>query len=807
MLLSEKRGTWSESAIRVLRERYLLREDGEVVETPDGMCRRVARAVAQAEARWPESGRTVAEMAGLFHELMADKKFMPNSPTLMNAGKDNNQQLSACFVLPVADSMEGIFDSVKHAAIIHKSGGGTGFSFSRLRPAGSTVSTTDGAASGPVSFMRVFNGATEAVKQGGTRRGANMGILRIDHPDILEFIDCKLDGGITNFNISVAATDEFMHAMANDRDYDLIEPHTGRVVGSLRATKVFDMIVAAAWATGDPGMVFIDRINNSPANPTPEVGMVEATNPCGEQPLLPYEACNLGSINLAQFVDAERGDFNWDELEKDVRTCIRFLDDVIEVNPYPLPEIHEMVKANRRIGLGVMGWADALFMLGIPYDDEAALALGERTMELINRIGHEESQQLARERGPFPNWSRSIYKDDIPLRNSTITTIAPTGTISIIADCSSGIEPIFALAFTHRANDRELRFVNPIFEQAAKDGSFYSEELMDAVQGMGSLHDVEGAPEDVKRVFVTAHEITPPSHVRMQAAFQRYTDNAVSKTINLPNNSTAEDVAKAYLDAYGLGCLGITVFRDGSKGAQVLNVGVEDGKQKEQKEALPITPASDDNAEAAIVESVAPLSDSELEVFADERRSTPNPGVDAMLKPRPAVVHGYTRNIRAPEGTVNITVNSDDDGLLEVFVNVGKAGSDIAALAEAVGRLTSMLLRMPSPMGQVERTREIIGQLRGIGGSRSVGFGARQVRSLPDAVALALEMHIGLGDQHQVQANGNGESAGKTDADTIVEQVVPIGRVTGNLCPDCKSNTLVYQEGCRKCQACGFSEC
>ena len=793
--------------MRVLRERYLLREDGDVVETPDGMCRRVARAVAQAEARWPDSGCTVAEMAGLFYELMAGKKFMPNSPTLMNAGKNNDQQLSACFVLPVADSMEGIFDSVKHAAIIHKSGGGTGFSFSRLRPAGSTVSTTDGAASGPVSFMRVFNGATEAVKQGGTRRGANMGILRIDHPDILEFIDCKLDGGITNFNISVAATDEFMHALANDGSYDLIEPHTGRIVGSLDANKVFDLIVAAAWSTGDPGMVFIDRINNSPANPTPEVGMVEATNPCGEQPLLPYEACNLGSLNLAQFVDVERGDFNWDELEKDVRTCVRFLDDVIEVNPYPLPEIHKMVKANRRIGLGVMGWADALFMLGIPYDGEEALALGARTMELITRIGHEESQQLARERGPFPNWSRSIYKDDKPLRNSTITTIAPTGTISIIADCSSGIEPIFALAFTHRANDRELRFANPIFEKAAKVGGFYSEDLMDAVQAKGSLHDLEGVPDESKRVFVTAHEITPPWHVRMQAAFQHHTDNAVSKTINLPNNATAEDVAKAYLDAYGLGCLGITVFRDGSKGAQVLNVGVEEGKSKEQGEASAETPSNLNYEEASSVETIAPVPAIEPDVTTDERRPTSNPGFDAMLKPRPAVVHGYTRNIRAPEGTVNITVNSDDDGLVEVFVNVGKAGSDIAALAEALGRLTSMLLRMPSPMGQVERTREIIGQLRGIGGSRSVGFGARQVRSLPDAVALALEMHIGLGDQHHVRANGNGDSAGKTDAETIVEQVVPIGRVTGNLCPDCKSNTLVYQEGCRKCQACGFSEC
>ncbi len=773
MLVSEKRGTWSEAATRVLRERYLLRQNGEVVETPDGMCRRVARAVAQAEAKWPKSGHNVDEVADSFYDVMVESKFMPNSPTLMNAGKNNDQQLSACFVLPVEDSLEGIFESVKHAAIIHKSGGGTGFSFSRLRPAGATVATTHGVASGPVSFMKVFDSATEAVKQGGTRRGANMGILRADHPDILEFIDCKLSGGITNFNISVAATEEFMRALETDGSYDLIVPHNGEVVGKLRAREVFDKIVAAAWATGDPGMIFIDRINDSPANPTPAVGMVEATNPCGEQPLLPYEACNLGSLNLAKFIAANGPDFDWVEMEKDVRTCVRFLDDVIEINPYPLPQIHEIVKANRRIGLGVMGWADVLFMLGIPYDSDEALALGERTMEFINRIGHEESQQLARERGPFPNWSRSIYQDDKPLRNSTVTTIAPTGTISIIADCSSGIEPIFALAFTHRANKRELRFVNPIFEQVARERGFYSDELMAEVQAHGSLHDVEGLPDDVKAVFVTAHEVEPEWHVRMQAAFQKATDNAVSKTINLPNSATPQDIKDAYLLSYELGCRGITVFRDGCKGTQVLNIGVAEKK-----------------AEAATA-----AEQPKVAVAAAGR------------KPRPAVVHGYTRSVKAPEGTVNITLNSDDEGLFEVFVNVGKAGSDIAALAEALGRLISMVLRVPSPMTQEQKAREIIGQLRGIGGSRSVGFGPRQVRSLPDAVAMTLELHLGIDRSANASSNGLSNHDLRNGVSTIEQPKADVGKVIGNLCPDCGCNTLVYQEGCRKCQACGYSEC
>ncbi|HSC69718.1 MAG TPA: adenosylcobalamin-dependent ribonucleoside-diphosphate reductase, partial [Candidatus Methylomirabilis sp.] len=528
-----KQGLWSESALRVLRERYLDRSGGQVSETPEDMCWRVASAIAAAEVTWAKTQEQVQEIASQFYELMVDGYFQPNSPTLMNAGKNNGLQFSACFVLPVGDSMDEIFEAVKRAAIIHKSGGGTGFAFSRLRSKDSLVKTTRGKASGPVSFLRVFNGATEAVKQGGTRRGANMGILKVDHPDILEFIHCKEDGGIANFNISVTATDKFMGALETDGEYDLVDPHTQRVTGRLRAREVFDRIVDAAWRTGDPGLVFIDRVNRSPANPVPDLETIEATNPCGEQPLAPNDACNLGSINLDKFArpDDPTSPIAWDELERVVRLSVRFLDDVIQVNPYPLQEIMDEVHANRRIGLGVMGWADLLIQLGIPYDSEAALDLGDKVMEFITAIGRDESARLAEERGPFPNWTRSIYRDGRPLRNSTVTTIAPTGTISIIAGCSSGIEPLFAVAYSHIVGDRHLTFVNPHFETVARRRGFYSPELMEKVAKHGTLHGIPEVPEDVGQVFITAHEIEPKWHVRMQAAFQRHTDNGVSKTI------------------------------------------------------------------------------------------------------------------------------------------------------------------------------------------------------------------------------------------------------------------------------------
>src|SRR5947208_8236344 len=708
-----KVGKWTEPALRVLRERYLAREGGEVAETPEEMCWRVALSIAAGEARYGRSRAAVREIAAAFYEVMVDGDFLPNSPTLMNAGKGNGLQYSACYVLPVGDSMEEIFDSVKAAAIIHKSGGGTGFAFSRLRPKDDIVASTGGRASGPISFLRVFNSATEAVKQGGTRRGANMGILRVDHPDILEFIECKLDGGITNFNISVAATDTFMDALSAGTEYDLVNPHTGQVTGQLSAKEVFDRIVRAAWRTGDPGLVFIDRINASPANPTPEIGMVEATNPCvtgatvvatpdgwrradtvqsgdliltvkgsrpverveiypatpvfrvefsdggvlhataghqfyvargggpfvairldrchagdevqtllheqfgsakilsieaagvattydlyepetdtwitegyvsrgcGEQPLLPNEACNLGSLNVSKFARrGEDGDWSidWDEMERVVRLAFLVLADVIEMNPSPLPEIDATVKSNRRIGLGLMGWADLLFTMGIPYDSPGAIDLADRLMAFVKEKSHDQSAKLAEERGPFPNWSLSIYANDRPLRNSTVTTIAPTGTISMIAGCSSGIEPIFALAFEHRVRqpdgERVLTFVNETLERIAKERGFYSDALMREIAKRGSLDGIPGVPEAARAVFKTAHEIHWSWHVRHQAAFQRHTDNGVSKTINLPADATGQDVADAYLLAWREGCLGITVFRDGCKGGQVLNVGV-----------------------------------------------------------------------------------------------------------------------------------------------------------------------------------------------------------------------------------------
>lgn len=751
-----KAGKWSEPALRVLRERYLTRREGQVVETPEDMCWRVAQAIAAAEARYGRSAAAVREIAEAFYDIMVEGAFLPNSPTLMNAGKGNGLQYSACYVLPVGDSMEEIFDSVKAAAIIHKSGGGTGFAFSRLRPKDDIVASTGGRASGPVSFLRVFNGATEAVKQGGTRRGANMGILRVDHPDILEFIECKLDGGITNFNISVAATDRFMEALARGEEYELVNPRNGAVVGRLSAQEVFRRIVAAAWRTGDPGMIFIDRINASPANPTPELGQIEATNPCGEQPLLPNEACNLGSLNVAHFARrSPSGEWtiDWEDMERVIRLAVRFLDDVIEVNPYPLPEIDATVKANRRIGLGLMGWADLLFLLGIPYDSGEAIELAGRLMAFVKDRGHDQSARLAEERGPFPNWSRSIYRRGRPLRNSTVTTIAPTGTISMIAGCSSGIEPVFALAFEHRVKqpdgERVLTFMNETFERIAREQGWYSEALAQEVARRGSLQGVPGVPEWARRVFKTAHEISYEWHVRHQAAFQRYTDNGVSKTINLPNHATEEDVANAYKLAWELGCLGITVFRDGCKGEQVLTAGI-----------------------------------------GGSREGPAHPGAGpAVVKPRPRSLRGITYRTETPIGTAFITVNeTPDHDPFEVFVQVGKGGSDTMAVAEALGRLISLILRLPSPFSARRRLEEVISQLSRIGGGQPTGFGPSRILSLPDAIARTLAEHLG-----QV----------KPPLDAAVN-----GRKTvGDLCRACGQATFIYEEGCKKCLSCGYNEC
>ena len=564
------------NALIVLKERYLLRnEKGEIIETPEQLFRRIAKAIAAIDAKYGEDAEKTEET---FYEMLSKLEFLPNSPTLFNAGTPLGQ-LSACFVLPVEDSLEGIFQAVKETALIHQSGGGTGFSFSRLRPKGDIVRSTMREASGPVSFMRVFDMATEVIKAAGRRRGANMGILRVDHPDIIEFITAKVDPkALTNFNISVAVTDSFMRAVENDEEYDLINPRTGLPVKKLRARKVWDLIIEMAWRTGDPGVIFIDEINKK--NPTSHIGQIEATNPCGEQPLHSYESCNLGSINLTKIVKQSDGTMviDWSKLKSLVENAVHFLDNVIDANRYVVPEIEKMTKGNRRIGLGVMGFADMLIMLGIPYNSPKALALAEQLMRFISEVAREKSVELGKKRGSFPNFKGSLW-DKLgyaAMRNATLTTIAPTGTISIIAGVSSGIEPLFSVAFVRNVlGGRKLLEINPLFEKIAKERGFYSVELIKKIAKTGSLQKIKGIPKDVKKLFVTAFDVKPEVHVKMQAVFQKYTDNAVSKTINFPKDAKKSDVAKAYWLAYKLKCKGITIYRYGSKPTQVLTIGKE----------------------------------------------------------------------------------------------------------------------------------------------------------------------------------------------------------------------------------------
>ena len=559
------------NALSVLERRYLQKDDrGNVIETPAQMFRRVAKTIAVVDALYDKSV-DLKKIEEEFYGVMTRLEFLPNSPTLMNAGTEIGQ-LSACFVLPVPDSIEGIFDALKHMALIHKSGGGTGFSFSNLRPKGDVVQSTKGIASGPVSFMRIFNIATEVIKQGGRRRGANMGILRVDHPDIFEFITAKeKEGVLDNFNISVGVTDSFMEALEKGEKYDLINPRTGEAVKSVKAEEVFDLIVIMAWRTGDPGLVFLDEINRH--NPTPHVGRIESTNPCGEVPLLPYESCNLGSINLSKMV--RDGEIDWDKLRRTVRIGIHFLDNVIDANKYPLPQIEKMTKANRKVGLGVMGFAEMLAKLGIPYDSDEGIATAEKVMSFISEEARKKSVELGEERGSFPNFEGSVWdkKGYSAMRNATVTSIAPTGTISIIAGTSSGIEPFFAISYVRNVMGTQLLEINPVFEEIARERGFYSSELMTKVARSGSIQGIKKIPPDVRRVFVTALDIAPEWHVKMQATFQKYTDNAVAKTVNLPNEATLEDVRKIFLLAYKLKCKGITVYRYGSKSEQVLTIG------------------------------------------------------------------------------------------------------------------------------------------------------------------------------------------------------------------------------------------
>ncbi|MBU0983078.1 MAG: vitamin B12-dependent ribonucleotide reductase [candidate division Zixibacteria bacterium] len=741
----------TDNALTVLKRRYLVRDGQDrVIETPRDLFLRVARFVADGDRLYDADDEAVDRTAATFFEAMASLDFLPNSPTLMNAGRPLGQ-LSACFVLPVGDSMEEIFEANKHSALIHKSGGGTGFSFSRLRPRNSTVASTNGVASGPVSFMRVYDASTEAVKQGGTRRGANMGILRVDHPDILEFIACKADTSeITNFNISVAVTDSFMSALNAGESYALIDPRTGEPFvrdgqeQRLSAVDVFDLIVRQAWNTGEPGIVFIDRMNR--LNPTYPSETIEATNPCGEQPLPPYDSCNLGSINLGRFVriplpagyvPTEPADgVDWDRLASTVRIGVHFLDNVIDLNNYPLSEIKAQSQKNRRIGLGVMGWADMLIALRLPYNSDAAVALADRVMAFIQSEGKKHSSELAKRRGRFPNWDNSIYAaEGVAMRNATVTTIAPTGTISIIAGCSSGIEPYYSLGYERNVLDgTRMLEMNPYFEKQAREAGWYSEALVRKVASRRTIRDLDEIPEEMRGLFLTAADVAPDDHIRMQAAFQRHCDSSVSKTINFPTSAGPDEVRQAFRAAYDQGCKGVTIYRDNSRPDQVLS---------------PVKPAVG-STEPARAEAVAK---------------------------RPTVLTGFTEKVQTGYGNLYVTVNTLENRPFEVFAHIGKSGYTTMADTEAICRLISLSLRSGIPVDQIVR------QLRGIGGASQIFSNGARIFSIPDAIAQILERRF--------LSDAEGADHGEQPPE---------------ICPSCGS-AMRFESGCYCCPSCGYSSC
>ncbi len=716
------------NAKRILERRYLRKDEaGKVIETAQELFRRVAKNIASAEKRYGDAS-DAKKAEDKFYRIMTRLDFLPNSPTLMNAG-GKLQQLSACFVIPIEDNMESIFEAIKNTALIHKSGGGTGFSFSRIRPQNALVQDTGGVASGPLSFMEVFNAATETVKQGGKRRGANMGILRVDHPDILDFIDVKQDlTKLNNFNLSVALTEKFMKALEADEEYEMIAPHSQQAVGTLRAREVFGRIVDRAWTSGDPGIIFIDRMNEY--NPTPHIGTYESTNPCGEQILLGNESCNLGSINLSNMVTDGKIDFG--RLAQTVKSAVHFLDNVIDVNRFPLPEIKRMTQANRKIGLGVMGFADLLVKLRIPYNSERAVEMAEEVMGFIQEKGHEASVALGEKRGAFPNFKGSVF--DKPnakrMRNATVTTIAPTGTISILAGCSSGVEPNFAWKTTRRDSFGEVELLHPLYEEWT------------------TAHPDEALPD----YFVSAHEITPEWHLRIQAAVQKYTDNAVSKTVNFPNSATRDDVREAYMLAYKLGCKGVTIYRDGSRDLQVLSVSESSAKKEEAGE----------KTEGAVLREP---------------------------RPRPQITRGKTIKMKTGCGKLYVTINEDEEGLCEVFSAMGKAGGCTSSQSEAISRLISLALRSGISVDAV------LDDLIGINCPLPVWQNGVHILSCADAIGKAIQLCLD-------EKNG-GDRSRKMKVNEGEEMP---GHRPGGTCPECGGMTE-YVEGCVVCRSCGFSRC
>jgi len=759
----------SPNAVKVLERRYLRKDqEGKLIETPEQMFIRVSSAIAAAEAQYGKSEQDVKKLQESFFNIMTNLEFLPNSPCLMNAGKELGQ-LSACFTLPIEDSMESIFETLKVTSLIHKSGGGTGFNFSRLRPKNAVVKTTGGVASGPISFMRVYDAATEAVKQGGTRRGANMGILRVDHPDIMEFITCKENNNhITNFNISVAITDEFMRCLASGEDYDLIDPHTHKAVQRINAKDVFNLIVKQAHKNGEPGIIFIDKINQY--NPTPRLGKIESTNPCGEQPLLPYESCDLGSINLDQMCrkSGRACEIDWERLKEVTGLAVHFLDNLIDVNKFPLPEIEKATKATRKIGLGVMGWASLLIRLNIPYNSEEAVALAEKVMSFILEASNAKSLELGKEKGVFPAFEGSIYdkKDgQVRMRNATLTTIAPTGTISIIAGpCSSGIEPLFALSYYRNVMDNDkLVEVEPLFEEVARKRGFYSRQLMEKIAESASIKDIKEIPEDVRRIFVTSHDISPQWHVRMQAAFQKYVHNATSKTINFPHEATIDEVRQAYILAFDLNCKGITIYRDKSREEQVLNV----GKPKEKQEA---------KSAQEFKKEIAP-------------------------RPRPEVIIGTTTKVATGCGNLYVTINVDEEGKpFELFTQMGKAGGCAASQLEATGRLVSLAFRAGIEV------KAIIEQLRNIRCPSPSWEKGQRIFSCADAIARVVERRLVNVQAVPVSSEAVTIPMKHSHDDQLLASDLDDQANIVGVCPDC-GGALRHEEGCVKCHACGYSKC